>query len=625
VGVTGAPSIDGIDIIDVLGRGASSIVYLARQTRFDRQVAVKVLDVTGQPDMVARLYVNECRTVGRLASHPNIVTVFDGDQAGDGRPYLVMEYLGGGSLADRVADATPLPVDDVLRIGVELAGALETAHRNGIVHGDVKPQNVLFGRSGQAVLGDFGIARLSSGASSRSLSVFTPLHAAPELFDGDAVTPRTDVYGLGSTLFQLLDGRPAVGESTESPLVIARRVALGDRRSLQRPDVPERLVELIHSMMDPDPAARPATALEVGETLREIEQVRDVPATALVIFDALDEEVAPPPDRAELAASIRSGGTSGDVAQTIPPPGPDRPRTAWALTTVAVVLVLGLLAGIVALLARSGPESSSAAAPEPESSAPPLESTTSTAPAGSEPTTTTPAGTVRQSTVTSLPDKATSIPGLQPNISYDVVGDRLGDSSQVLLSKLGDGVATLGPLAPSISVVEVALPIVQRLPAEGEWLAFNTVDNPECNGFRTDRFVVRGMWDKLAVYEGGQGGLRVLEFATPEQARQMFLAWSLEQGAEPGDCVGFARPFGLADPETAMVTHHDPTLDLGPDVLYNTWLQPPPPGSPEFTSVRTFLTQRGTVLLSGAIGSKGPPPDAAAMERMLRGAWAALG
>ena len=227
--------------------------------------------------------------------------------------------------------------------------------------------------------------------------------------------------------------------------------------------------------------------------------------------------------------------------------------------------------------------------------------------------------------MTSLPDKATSIPGLQPNISYDVVGDRLGDSSQVLLSKLGDGVATLGPLAPSISVVEVALPIVQRLPAEGEWLAFNTVDNPECNGFRTDRFVVRGMWDKLAVYEGGQGGLRVLEFATPEQARQLFLAYSLEQGAEPGDCVGFARPFGLADPDTAMVTHHDPTLQLGDDIIYNTWLQPPPPGSPEFTSVRTFLTQRGALLLSGAIGSKGAPPDPAAMERMLRGAWAALG
>ena len=614
-------------MLDVLGRGASSVVYLARQPRFDRQIAVKVLDVAGQPDMVARMYVNECRTVGRLASHPNIVTVFDGDQADDGRPYLMMEYLAGGSLAERVADATPLPVDEVLRIGVELAGALETAHRNGIVHGDVKPQNVLFGRSGQAVLGDFGIARLSSGATSRSLSVFTPLHAAPELFEGDAVTPRTDVYGLGSTLFLLLDGRPAVGEPTESPLVIARRVALGDRRALQRPDVPERLVELVHSMMDPDPAGRPASALEVGEVLREIEQAREVPATALVIFDALDEASSPPPDRAALAASIRSGGVAADVAQTIPPPAPDRPRTAWVLTTVAVVLVLMLLGGIAALLARSGPESNSAASSPSESAPPPapLESTTSSPAAGAEPSTTQLDGAARQSTVTSLPDKATSIPGLQPNISYDVVGDRLGDSSQVLLSQLGDGVATLAPLAPSISVVEVGLPIVQRLPAEGEWLAFNTVDNPECKGFRTDRFVVRGMWDKLAVYDGGQGGLRVLEFATPEQARQMFLAWSLEQGAEPGDCVGFARPFGLADPETAMVTHHDPTLDLGPDVLYNSWLQPPPPGSPEFTSVRTFVTQRGTLLLSGAIGSKGAPPDAAAMERTLRGAWDALG
>ena len=609
--VSGGPSIDGIELLDVLGRGASSVVYLARQARFDRQVAVKVLDVAGQPDMVARLYVNECRTVGRLASHPNIVTVYDGDQSADGRPYLVMEYLAGGSLADRVADATPLPVDDVLRIGVELAGALETAHRNGIVHGDVKPQNVLFGRSGQAVLSDFGIARLSSGASSRSLSVFTPLHAAPELFEGDAVTPRTDVYGLGSTLFQLLDGRPAIGESTESPLVIARRVALGDRRPLQRPDVPERLVELIHSMMDPDPAARPGSAVEVGEVLREIELAREVPATALVVFDALDEVPSPPTDRAALAASIRSGGMAGDVAQTIPPPAPGRPRTAWALTTVAVVLVLLVLGAIALLLARSGPETSTAA-PAPSST----ETTTTT--------TTVP----RASTVTVLPDRKTAIPGLQPDVSYDVKSDRLSDTSQVLLSKLGDGRSTLAPLAPPgspVSVVEVGLPIVQRFPAEGSWLAFNTVDNPTCIGFMTDRFVVRGMWDKLAVYDGGQGGLRVLQFATPEQAHQMFMAWSLEQGADPGDCTGFAQPFGLADPATATVTHQDPPIDLGPDTTVNTWLQPPPPGSPEFTSVRTYLAQRGDLLLSGAIGSKAAPPDVAAMTSMLSAAWAALG
>jgi hypothetical protein len=102
-------------------------------------------------------------------------------------------------------------------------------------------------------------------------------------------------------------------------------------------------------------------------------------------------------------------------------------------------------------------------------------------------------------------------------------------------------------------------------------------------------------------------------------ARWLFNAFSLEQGAGPGECVGFAEPFGISDPDAASVTHRDPPLDLGDGVIANSWLQPPPPGSPEFTSVRTFLVQDGAFLLSGAVGAKGGTPAVEPIEQVLRG------
>jgi serine/threonine-protein kinase PknK len=170
-------AIPGMELGEVIGRGASSVVYRAVQTRFDRLVAVKVLHLPGQSDLVAKLFLNECRTIGHLSPHPNVVSVFDAGFVGspDGatsHPYLVMEYLPGGTLADRVGAEGPLPVEEVLRIGVQLAGGLHTVHLHDIVHGDIKPQNVLRSRTGEAALADFGIARLASaaGATTRARS-----------------------------------------------------------------------------------------------------------------------------------------------------------------------------------------------------------------------------------------------------------------------------------------------------------------------------------------------------------------------------------------------------------------------------------------------------------------------
>ena len=598
--MAGAPHITGVELNEVIGRGASSIVYRGRQVRFNRAVAVKVLDLAGQPELVGRLFLNECRVVGRLASHPNIVTVLDGDLDEDGRPYLVMEYLPGGSLADAVATGGPLPVDRVIRHAVELAGALESAHRNGVIHGDVKPQNVLVGRSGQAVLGDFGIARLGTGVSSRSLSVFTPLHAAPELFDGEAVTSAADVYGLASTMFELLDGRPAVGESGESPLVIVRRVARDERRLLERSDLPPGLADLVHRAMSTDPADRPASAVEFGEELRAMEVDAGHEPTSLVVLDEVPVEEDVPPVREVVT-------TAAAAEQTLPPPTvPRRPGVARAVTTVAVLAGVALLAVVAVLLVRNDrseplPEEAVGAS---EPAVTPTSATPGRIPSGA-------AGPVTPTTAFDLtedgevPTRENSGGGPLPGLSFDVPG--VADRSSVLLAELGDGSEVLAPFGPDASVVNVAAPVLPQLPARGRWRAFNATDNPECPGFDTPEIVVSGVWDKLAVWPGGQGGARVLEFGSAADARWLFNAWSMEQGAGTGECSGFAAPFGVADPAVAEVVHQDTPIDLGPEVRVNTWLQPPPAGSPEFRSVRTFLAQSGPFLVGGAVGEQSGP------------------
>src|SRR5205807_6212098 len=139
--------------------------------------------------------------------HPNIVTVYDSGFTKSGVPYLAMEYLARGSLFDQVKSAGPQRWEEVLGLGVRLAGALETAHRQGVLHRDIKPENVLMSNFGEPKLADFGIAHVVGGPESGSVQL-SVLHAPPEVVEGKAATEASDVYALASTLFTLAWGRP---------------------------------------------------------------------------------------------------------------------------------------------------------------------------------------------------------------------------------------------------------------------------------------------------------------------------------------------------------------------------------------------------------------------------------
>jgi tRNA A-37 threonylcarbamoyl transferase component Bud32 len=198
-------------LIRVLGSGGFATVYLAEDSLLRRQVALKLLHEQLADDAnVVRRFQAEARAAAGL-HHPNIVNVYDVGESEQGRPYLVTEFLSGSPLSRVLAQSGALPIEFVVRIITQLASALEHMHRQGIIHRDVKPSNVMLDESGHVTLMDFGSARELTPETRRTLSgemLGTLGYMAPEQISGDAITPATDVYALGLLTYEMLAGEP---------------------------------------------------------------------------------------------------------------------------------------------------------------------------------------------------------------------------------------------------------------------------------------------------------------------------------------------------------------------------------------------------------------------------------
>lgn len=257
----------------LLGQGGFAVVFRARDHALNRDVAVKVMDTAGAPSpTLSERFVREAQTIARL-EHPNIVPIYEVGQQPD-LLYLVMRCIDGPSLRQLLGSRPThrLPVGDAARVTRQVADALSYAHIEGVVHRDIKPDNILLDRRGNVLVTDFGIAKAAQAATAAQLTtegmiIGTPQYMSPEQAAGDAVDGRSDIYSLGIVLYQMLSGGPPF-DGDSSAKIIAQQLTTVPRdiRELRR-DVTPELGAVLARMLEKDPARRFQNAGEVSRAL----------------------------------------------------------------------------------------------------------------------------------------------------------------------------------------------------------------------------------------------------------------------------------------------------------------------------------------------------------------------
>ena len=277
--VDGAPVIPGYRLVRLLGEGGMGRVYLAEDEVLGRRAAVKVMPARRVDSEDARArFLREARLLASV-EHPNVVRVYAFGEA-EGQPYLVMEYVEGESLADRLRRERRLGQPEALRIARAVTEALAAAWESGVVHRDVKPSNILVDRKGHVRVADFGLAKPTVDSADPTLTregaiVGSPAYMSPEQGRGLPVDFRTDVYSLGVVLYEALAGaRPFQGAT---PVDIVAKHLFADLPSLaaKRPDLSAEVVDLVEWMTRKDPAQRPASYAELLSRLESLPQAED--------------------------------------------------------------------------------------------------------------------------------------------------------------------------------------------------------------------------------------------------------------------------------------------------------------------------------------------------------------
>jgi serine/threonine protein kinase len=306
-------------LVEQLGAGGMSEVWAADDTELDRRVALKLLAPRADTERFRR----EARAAAALA-HPNVNQVYDYGEA-DGRPYMVLECLTGGSLEDRLAAGRPLPDAETRQIARDIAAGLEHAHTRGLVHRDLKPANVLFDAEGRAKIADFGIARLDDAATLTETGTVlgTATTISPEQATGRPATPASDVYSFGALLFWMLTGRPPFLSDRPLDLLHLHRDATPPAPASLRADVPSDLAALAAAALAKDPAERPA-------------------------------------DGAEL---LRRLGRAGTETIPLPPASPPPPRRRAAIVALIALLLAGIAAAGTAVAIAVAHDSGSGSNP----------------------------------------------------------------------------------------------------------------------------------------------------------------------------------------------------------------------------------------------------------------------
>ena len=308
------PNLPGFSYVRALGSGGFADVFLYEQNMPRRQVAVKVMLSEVVNDHVRQMFQAEANLMAQLSTHPSILTVYQASVSADGRPYLVME-LCSAVLSERYRKDR-LPVAEVLRIGIKIASAIETAHRAGVLHRDIKPTNILTTAYGHPVLSDFGIAAtLAESEQTESVGLSIPWSAPEVLMDETAGSISSEVWSMAATVYSLLAGRSPFevpGDSNKSADLIAR-INRAKPEPIGRADVPPRLELILQRAMSKRPENRPRSVLELIRELQSVETELGVPQTPLEV--AMDDwalaTVADLEDRTRIRGLVTAPADTG--------------------------------------------------------------------------------------------------------------------------------------------------------------------------------------------------------------------------------------------------------------------------------------------------------------------------
>ncbi|BDX34374.1 hypothetical protein TUM20985_49210 [Mycobacterium antarcticum] len=322
-----------VDAVEV-GRGGAGIVYRCHQTSLARSVAIKVLMSDLDQDNRER-FLREGLAMGKLSGHPNIENILQVGMTESNRPYIVMPYHHAGSLEQRLHRVGRIAWPDALRIAVKLCGALETAHRTGTLHRDIKPGNVLVNDYGEPQLSDFGIARISGGyETATGFFTGTIAFTAPEVLAGSSPTAVSDVYSLGATLYALIAGTAAHERKSDEDLIAHYlRISSTPVPDLRPQGIPANVCAAIEKAMSLDPAERYASAADFGRELQSAQRHNGLTADSM-IFSGTTGESGPTdggPGQTEATPAMpfaTVGQTDLSEAASIGlggPPGPTPP------------------------------------------------------------------------------------------------------------------------------------------------------------------------------------------------------------------------------------------------------------------------------------------------------------
>jgi eukaryotic-like serine/threonine-protein kinase len=316
-------------VIEKLGAGGMGVVYKAIDTRLDRPVALKFLpDNLTQDSLALERFRREARSASAL-NHPGICTIYDIGEQG-GRAFIAMEFIDGQTLRSHI-HGNPLPVEEMLKLGIQIAEALDAAHSEGIIHRDIKPVNIFVTKRGQAKVLDFGLAKLlpkgvaagggafdSEAADSTSVVGIisgTPSYMSPEQVRGDTLDPRTDIFSLGLLLYEMATGRQAFGGATGGVIIEAVLTKFPVSAQSINPDVPPRLEEIINKALHKDREQRYQHASDIRADLQRLERGPDSAWRAAEFVPT--SSTNPSPSTARNSTEPTGGQRTGRVSRII--------------------------------------------------------------------------------------------------------------------------------------------------------------------------------------------------------------------------------------------------------------------------------------------------------------------